>query len=61
MKVGDLIRFKATVHMAKPPAIYLGLVDEMYTFWTHKYGKIEFWKGKFNLEDKVEVISEGRR
>ena len=56
MKVGDLIKFKSTVKMC----IYLGLINEMHTFWNEEYGLVELWEKKFKFQ-MVEVISESRR
>ena len=51
MKVGDLVKFKATgVH-----ALYLGLIDEMYTFYHAKFGIVELWEQRFDIS-KVEAV-----
>jgi hypothetical protein len=55
VKVGDLVRFKATGKLG----IYLGLIDEMYTFWSHHFGKVEFWAETYDIRG-VEVVSESR-
>tara|TARA_Y100000310_G_scaffold240607_1_gene244451 strand:- start:366 stop:563 length:198 start_codon:yes stop_codon:yes gene_type:complete len=54
MKVGDLIRFK----QSSKRAIYLGTIDDMYTFWSDEFGKVELWAETYDIRE-VEVISEG--
>ena len=51
MNIGDLIMFRKSGEYA----IYLGLIDEMYTFQHWKYGMIELWKENFDINN-VEVV-----
>ena len=53
MKVGDLVRFR----QSSKRAIYLGTIDDMYTFWSDEFGKVELWAETYDIRE-VEVISE---
>jgi hypothetical protein len=55
LKAGDLVRFKESGKLT----IYMGVIDEMYTFWSDEYGKVELWKETYDIRG-VEVISESR-
>ena len=62
MKVGDLVKFKAT----GVTVVYLGFVNGLYQFYDTKYGRIELMKehraGKpgFNMNKKMELVSASR-
>ena len=58
MKSGDLIRFKGTGKLG----IYMGLIGEMYTFWSEEFGKVELWQETYDVRghNGVEVVSESR-
>ena len=51
MKVGDMVKFKATGMYA----LYLGLIDEMYTFYHAKFGIVELWEQRFDISE-VEAV-----
>jgi hypothetical protein len=51
VKVGDLVKFKATGEHT----LYLGLIDEMYTFYHAKFGIVELWEQRFDISE-VEAV-----
>jgi len=55
MQVGDLVKFIET----GVTVVYLGLVNDFHQFHDIKYGIIELWKKRFDI-NKVEIVSESR-
>ena len=55
IRVGDLVRFKATGVVC----VYLGMVDECYTFYNDEYGRVQLGEVSFNnhYPDNLEVLS----
>ena len=55
MKVGDIVRFKATGVVC----VYLGMVDGCYTFHNNEHGRVELSETSFNnhYPDNLEVLS----
>jgi len=56
MKVGDLVRWKAT----GKAAIYLGTKEGLHHFYSAEYGLIERWVKASNIFGLCEVINESR-
>ena len=54
MNVGDLVKIRASGQTV----LYLGLIDEMYTFYHAKFGIVELWEQRFDISkiSKVETI-----
>ena len=55
MKVGDIVRFKATGVVC----VYLGMVDGCYTFHNNEYGRVQLSETSFDnhYPDNLEVLS----
>ena len=51
MKAGDLVRFKATGRIC----IYLGIIDECYTFHCNEFGRVELSKD-FRPDYSLEAV-----
>jgi hypothetical protein len=51
IRVGDLVRFKATGKVC----VYLGMADGCYTFHNNEYGRVELSELHFNPEN-LEVL-----
>jgi len=51
MQIGDLVKFRASGQTV----LYLGLIDEMYTFYHAKFGLVELWEQRFDIS-KVETV-----
>ena len=54
IRVGDLVRFKATGVVC----VYLGMVDECYTFYNDEYGRVQLSEVSFNnhYPENLEVL-----
>ena len=55
IRVGDLVRFKATGVVC----VYLGMVDECYTFYNDEYGRVQLSEVSFNnhYPENLEVLT----
>ena len=54
MKVGDIVRFKATGVVC----VYLGMVDGCYTFHNNEHGRVQLSEVSFNnhYPENLEVL-----
>ena len=54
IRVGDLVRFKATGVVC----VYLGMVDGCYTFHNNVYGRVQLGEVSFNnhYPENLEVL-----
>ena len=55
IRVGDIVRFKATGVVC----VYLGMVDGCYTFHNNEHGRVQLSETSFNnhYPDNLEVLS----
>ena len=55
IRVGDLVRFKATGVVC----VYLGMVDGCYTFHNNEHGRVQLSETSFNnhYPDNLEVLT----
>ena len=55
MKVGDIVRFKATGVVC----VYLGMVDGCYTFHNNEHGRVQLSETSFNnhYPENLEVLT----
>ena len=55
MKVGDIVRFKATGVVC----VYLGMVDGCYTFHNNEHGRVQLSETSFNnhYPENLEILT----